>query len=336
MALEALEPFNSAIYGVAAFFVSFFALSILWTLFLRFAESFFSKSRLYFIPRVLKELGLSIFLIFFLLSVYVAVLFYDPSIASGALVKIWGVLLIFVCAEVVVKLILGSFDYFSPRPKKNQSFISNVVPLLKRMAGVLLYSTALLVLISYLSYEVGTVVSAIGFLVVIFLFALYYDQLKNILAGIQIAGSPVNEGDFVNFMGRFGFVERILEQSTVLRDLDGRAVHIPNSAFLGNAVKDCCFSEGNVLLVSAVLKCSDASKAKERLSALSGKAVLASDASLKEYMPKVALSGVVDGAAEFSVRLFIKQNSDVSKLLDSLFVELKNEFGKDLVSAKLA
>ncbi|MDD5023334.1 MAG: hypothetical protein PHU63_04155, partial [Candidatus ainarchaeum sp.] len=182
------DPLNSIIYGIGAFIISFVLLSVFWSAFIRIMESVFSKSKLYFIPSVLKEINRSIFIAILLVSIYFGVMFYDFKLIESALMKLWGVVLILVIAEAFASVLLGIIDNYYSKAKKTPTFVTNGIPLMKRLIGIIVYSVAVLIVINYLSSEVGIIIASVGLLVLVFLFIIYYEQLRNMMAGLQLIG----------------------------------------------------------------------------------------------------------------------------------------------------
>lgn len=329
------EPFNSIIYGFGAFMISFVALSIFWSMFLKLAESFFSKSKLYFLPKVLKEVNRSIFLAVLLISIYLGIIAYDSTLTDNALMKVWGVILIIVMTEIIAKVLLSTLDHYYIKSRKSPTFLSNALPLMKRVIGVLLYAIAVLIIINYLSYEVGTIVASIGLLIIIFIFIIYYEQLKNIMAGLHLIGAHIREGDYIEILNYKGFVERILEQHVIMRDLDGRTILVPNHIFIKESVKDCCFSEGNMMSLDVKIDVKDIEKAKKRLSVVCGKIGLGLEEVMNDYKPKVFASGIKDGLTRFNVKFIVKPNSDLRRIVDSFTIGMKKEFKEKIEDVKL-
>ncbi len=319
-------PFGSALYGLGAFLISFILVSVFWSMFLKIAESFFSKSKLYFLPKILKEVNRSIFLAVLLISIYIGVLFYDAILVDGAIMKIWGVLLIIVLSEIVAKVILSAIDHYYTKSRKAPTFISNALPMMKRIIGVILYGIAVLLIINYLSSEVGSIVASIGFLVLVFLFVTYYEQLKNIMAGLQLIGAHIREGDYVNVHGSNGFVEKIMDQHVIMRDIDGRTITIPNSVFVKEILKSSVFSEGNLICLDLKISGKDANKIKKRLDVVCRKTALEIEGVVKDYKPKVFASGAEGGVLKFRIKFIVMPNADLRSIVDVIVVGLSREF----------
>lgn len=328
----AIDILNSVIVGAGAFVISFVVLYILWSIFLRFTESFFSRSRLYFIPRLLKEIGRSIMFVILLVSVYFGIHFYDPALLDGTVIKVWGILLILVITEIVVRILLSTLDVYRAKLRGAPTFISNRIPLIKRIVGLLIYGVALLIVINYLSAEIGEVIALIGTVFLIFIFVIYYEPVKNIMAGLQLP-DRMQEGDYVEIAKRAGFVEKVLDQYTIIRDVDGKSITVPNSRFINGVMKNSFFSDGN--LVCLRVKLDGNAKAKETLTGICGKVALKLDEVFNDYNPKVFLSGIEDGKSIYVVKFIVLQNADLRKIIDTFCVAIKKEFKNNLVEIRM-
>ncbi len=106
---------DNILLGVAAFVLSFIAMLIVWSVLVRTLYSVLGKTKLYFVPKTLKELILSRAFIFFLVSVAIAVSFIDRTLLTGDLFKIWGVLLIFAIANIVARVVLTCWTWTAAR-----------------------------------------------------------------------------------------------------------------------------------------------------------------------------------------------------------------------------
>jgi small-conductance mechanosensitive channel len=326
MVFENSELLNSAVLGSLAFALSFVVLYILWSIVLRIAESFFSRSKLYFIPRLLKEIGRSVLFVILLVSVYFGIHFYDPALLDGTLIKVWGILLILVFTEIIARILLSTMDVYRAKLRGAPTFISNRIPLLKTLLGLFIYGVAILVVINYLSYEIGSVVTLIGVLFLIFIFVLSYEPVKNIVAGFQLP-DRMQEGDLVEIAGNQGFVERVLDQYTIIRDMDGKSITVPNSQFVKSVMKNSFFSEGNLICLNVKIK----GNSKEKLTGVCGKVALKLEEVFNDYNPKVHLSGVKDGTSIYNVKFIVLPNADLRKIIDTFTMAIRKEFKNNLI-----
>ncbi|MDD5022649.1 MAG: mechanosensitive ion channel, partial [Candidatus ainarchaeum sp.] len=164
---------------------------------------------------------------------------------------------------------------------------------------------------------------------------IYYEQLRNMMAGLQLIGGHVREGDYIKVMRERGFVEKIMEQQVIIRDLKGSTILIPNHLFIKEMVKDYSFSEGNIAHIEARINENNPDKIRERLSAVCRKAALNSEQIIKDYVPKIYFLGVKKGNVRMLIRLMIKPNSDLVKIMDVFSYEIKREFGEKVEKIEL-
>jgi len=321
----AIENLNSILLGGGAFVVSFIILYIIWGILLRIMDSVFSKSKFYFIPRLMKEISRPVLFLIFLVSIYFGIYFFNAALLDETVLKVWGILVILVITEMVARLLLSALDVYKTKLRTAPTFISNRIPLFKTIVALFIYGIALLIVISYLSYEVGSVVTVIGVVFLIFVFIVYFDPVRNIAAGLQLA-ERMQEGDYVEMEGQSGFVEKIVDQYTIIRDMDGRSITIPNSRFTTGVMKNNFFSDGNLVSLRVKIKANGNTKTKENLAGICGKVALKLDEVFNDYNPKVALSGVEDGANVYSVKFIILPNADLRKILDTFNTSIKSEF----------
>jgi hypothetical protein len=133
-----LGAVDSLLVGGAVFVFSFVVILILWSLFIRVLFSVFGKSRLYFIPKTLKELFLSIAFIVFLISTALGMYYADPALLSGELLKILEILVIFASVNILVRVMLTGIDV-QRKAIKDKSGVYRSIGLLKGTAGLVLY-----------------------------------------------------------------------------------------------------------------------------------------------------------------------------------------------------
>jgi len=328
----ALDTLNSMVIGAAVFAVSFIVLYIAWSIFLRVTQSFFSKSKFYFIPRLLKEIGSSVMFVILLVSVYLGIHFYDPALLDGTMIKIWGILLILVITEMVARILLSTMDIYRAKLRGAPTFLSNRIPLLKTLVGLVIYGIAILVVINYLSSEIGSVVTLIGLLFLAVIFVISYEPVKNIVAGMQLP-DRMQEGDYVEVAGRSGFVEKVLDQYTIIRDIDGKSVTVPNSRFVKEVMRNSFFSEGNLICMR--VRIAGNGKARERLTGVCGKVALKLDDVFNDYNPKVFLTGLENGAGIYVVKFITAPNADMRKITDAFISAIRDEFKNSVTEIRM-
>ncbi|MCK4319466.1 mechanosensitive ion channel [Candidatus Micrarchaeota archaeon] len=326
-------PIDSAVYGMLAFIVSFIFLSMVWEVFVRAMTSLFSKSKFHFISTILREIKTSIIVVFLLVSLYFGISFYDKAFLVDPFLKIWGILLIISISNIIARIILNIIDAYYGKSKK-ADFLPKLVQLLKRAVGISLSSLAALVIISYLSYEVGSVILIITVVLLIFFFIIFYKQIKNTLAGLQLMDDRIQEGDYVEIGGKKGFVEKILDQHTFIRDIDGTSMVVPNTDFIDNIFRNAYFSEGNLITMKVVLS-NSSEKTKEELALVCGKTALDLEEVFNDYKPKVYYSGVKKGETQFIVKFIVLPNTDLRRVFDVFTDSIKKRFKNKVIEINL-
>ncbi len=324
---------NSFFVSVLIFIASFVILMAIWSLVIKTIYSILGKSKLYFIPQTLKELFLSIAFILLLLSLYVAVLFTDSTVLRGDLFKVWQILFIFSFINVIVKIVLTGLDV-QYKKSKDRSGIYRSIGLLKGTAGLVLYFIALMVSINVLSSDIGNVVTIIGLFIIVLMFAAGFDQIKSILAGLQLGDYYIEYGRLIKIDGQIGFIEAIHGRSTVIRTIDGKLLIFPNYLFF-NKNFQICSEDGNELSFIVEIKGKDAGSIKSRISGICSKIAISIKELPSEFKPKVYLSGVKSSNLLYFITLRLLPNSDVRVILDRFSSELSKEFAEKLICLRL-
>jgi small-conductance mechanosensitive channel len=317
----------------AVFLATFVALLLLWSAFVRALFTVFGKSGLFFIPKTLKELFLTMAFIILLVSAGIAGTITERSLISGEALKIWEILLIFSLANVFTRVVLTGLDV-QHKKARDRSGLYRSIGLLKSTVGVILYLVALMVSIYVLSAELGIAIMLMGFFVIALLFAAGFDQARSIVAGLQLGDYYVDEGSLIRIDGHTGFVDEVHGRSTVIKTLDGRMVVVPNSRFFNTlfSIDPEMISD---ISYSMEISGKDPQKIRERISALSSKIAIGIPEVPKEFKPKAAYCGVRGGKHVFTLFLKVTPAADLKRLTDSLCSALQSEFGADLLEMRL-
>jgi small-conductance mechanosensitive channel len=333
MADITVENLDMLIAAGAVFFASFFALLALWSVFVRMLFTALGKSKLFFLPRTLKELFFSIAFILMLLSLQVAAYFTDRSLLAGELFKIWEILLIFAIANIIVRVVLTGLDV-QHRQARDRSGLYRSIGLLKGTAGLILYLIALMISVYVLSAELGTAVMAIGFFIIILVFAAGFNQMKSIIAGLQLGDYYVDVGSLITIDGERGFVDGVYGRSTVVKTLKGRTIVIPNYVFFEKTFE---IDPDEISEIEYVLEVGgkEPQKIRERISALSSKIAMGIPDVPKEFKPKAFYSGLREGRHVFSLALKVTPSSDIRIVSDKLCSAFHAEFGDSLHSIRM-
>ncbi len=327
---------DSILVGGAVLVLSFIVLIALWSFVIRTLFSLFGKNKFYFIPNTLKELFLSVSFIFFLLSLYCSLIVIDETLTEHEFFKVWQILLIFSIANIVLRIILTGLDGYY-RKAKDKSGIFRSIGLLKGTVGLVLYFIAIVVSINILSAEVGTIVTALLLFIVILLFLSGYEQIKSIMAGLQLGDYYVEPGKLITIRGYSGVVESIHGRSTVIRTIDGHTAVIPNSKFFKEAF--LMSSEFADIIIRVSIRGKNPAKLRERLSAVMSRISVELEELPSDIKPKVFVSEInncgPNSDVNFSVPLSLGSDCDIRVILDHINIELHSEFKNSLLSVYL-
>ena len=328
-----VQEAEQILIGAGVFLASFIVLLLVWTAFLKVLFTVLGRSKLFFVPKTLKELFFTMAFIMALISVEIVSLLVDNTLIAGEVFKIWEILFVFAVANVFTRVVLTGLD-FQYRKAKDRSGLYRSIGLLKGTVGIVLYLIALLIAIYILSIELGVAVMATGFFIIILLFAAGFDQVRSIVAGLQLGDYYVDVGNLVTINGHTGFIEGIHGRSTIIRTLDRRIIIVPNHEFFNSKFR-VDTEELSDIYVHIELAAKDPVKAKARISAIASKVSIAQEDIPKEYKPKVTQDGITEGVHVFTITMKVTSASDVWKMMDSLSAELAFEFKDKIAELKL-
>jgi len=324
---------DNLLFGAGVFLLTFIVLTIVWMAFVRTLFSVFGKTKFYFIPKTLKELFLSVAFIFVLISAATGAFYIDKSLLSEEITKIWEILLVFAIVNILVRVILTGIDV-QHKKIKDRSGVYRSISLMKGTAGIVLYLIAILISLQILSPLVGQVVTMVGLVLIVLFFVAAFDQIKSIVAGLQLGDYYVDVGSLITIDGCTGFVDSIHGRSTLLKTIDGKTIVIPNSHFF-NTGFEIDPEDVSVIQIVARIQTRNPTKTKEKISAISSKITMALKDLPNEFKPRVLHEEVDDGKHTFAISCKITSASDMRKIMDRFCSELSSEFKDSLVSLKM-
>ena len=146
--------------------------------------------------------------------------------------------------STIVLIANGFVNVFDPsssaykKAKEKFNFKGNdtVIYFISRIAKVLIYITAIFIIISELGYNLGGLVTGLGISSVVIALAAQ-DFAKNIFAGFSIlTDKPFEIGDFIETKEFSGTVVDITFRTTRLRDVHNQIVIIPNNKIIDSYI----------------------------------------------------------------------------------------------------
>ena len=333
MAIDIPETLlNYLLVGSLVIFFGFLILMVAWSLVVRIFHRTFARSRLYFIPEILRGLTPSVALLSFLVSLYFAILFTDVAVFDNPLFKVWGILVIFIIVNIIAKILLSTIDLYYKKVKSREiAPLYRSLPVIKSAAGFVLYTLALVLSIQVVSAEAGYVVSVLAILAVLFFFIIFYEQIRSIAAGFQLTSYYIEEGDLIELGKSKGFVEGIYGRSTVLRTLQGKKIAVPNYMFF----KKPLIIHANTVDLQVQVKGMDTERIRNRISSLATKTALALQEIPNEVKPQVFLMGAENVVYRFAITVKLAEGAHARKVVDRLGKELASEFKEKLVAFRM-
>lgn len=127
--------------------------------------------------------------------------------------------------KAVIKGVRSSAHTTKAEERKREE---TVIQIISGALGIIVWPTALIIIIGQLGVDIGPLVAGAGIIGVALGFGAQ-SLVKDMISGLFIiAENQYGVGDVVSLDDTAGLVERITLRSTVLRDLDGIVHHVPN------------------------------------------------------------------------------------------------------------
>lgn len=143
-------------------------------------------------------------------------------------------LVILIVGWIVIKLIVSAFKRSLERSTKLSELI---IEFLGRFFSILLYVALILLAVSTLGIETGSVI--IGLLAIIGLILGFglQDSITNLASGVWIAALKlINKGEYVKVSGENGTVDKVGIMATDLLTLDNKLITVPNKLIWNDTI----------------------------------------------------------------------------------------------------
>jgi MscS family membrane protein len=154
------------------------------------------------------------------------------ALVRDYLYKLLTLLFVLSCASILMRMIDVISDTISARlDPRQRAFSYSVLPLLVRTVKIVLFSIAVLFVLTAWGYNTNAILAGLGVGGVAVALA-SQKTIENLFGGISvISDRPVLVGDVCQFGGQIGTVEDIGLRSTRIRTADRTLVTVPNSSF---------------------------------------------------------------------------------------------------------
>jgi MscS family membrane protein len=161
--------------------------------------------------------------------------------------KVYMILVTFAVAWALVKVIDTIIEeYLLPFAEKSEGTLDDqLVPIARKVVGVVIWSGAALIALTNAGYDVGAILAGLGIGGVAVALAAK-DTLSNFFGSIAIfVDRPFRINDRIKVAGFDGTVTEIGLRTSRLRTLDGRIVTMPNANFSANAIENVSSEPSN-------------------------------------------------------------------------------------------
>ncbi len=153
------------------------------------------------------------------------------DVISGILITIGAAWIVINLIDAVIKL------YFMPLAEATDTRLDDqLIPIASKTMKWLVIIFALLIIVSRFGYDITAILAGLGIGGLAFAFAAK-ETIADMFGGLSILISkPFMVGDWVDFDGIVGQVEKVSLRHTIIRNYDKREVSVPNSKISKSAV----------------------------------------------------------------------------------------------------
>ncbi len=216
---------------------------------------------------------------------------------------------------------------------KVQKRFEKTPQLISKIATVILYIIAILIVLSHFQVEITPMITALGVGGLAVGLALQ-NTLSNLFAGLHIISDrPVNVGDFIEVNGTSGFVEDIGWRSTRLKTRQNNMIIIPNSKLAESTILNYHLQEEelSVSVECGVAYGSDLEKVEKTTFDVAKKIQKTVSGAVKDFEPTIRFHTFADSNINFTVSLRAKTFDDKYLLVHEFIKALKERYDKEKI-----
>lgn len=142
-------------------------------------------------------------------------------------------LIILIVGWIAIKLIVSAFKKSLERTKLSEL----IIEFLGRFFSILLYVVLILLVVSILGVQTGSVILGLSAIIGLILGFGLQDTITNLASGIWIAALKlIDKGEFVKVSGETGTVDSVGIMATNLLTLDNKLITIPNKLIWNDTI----------------------------------------------------------------------------------------------------
>jgi MscS family membrane protein len=164
---------------------------------------------------------------------------------------VFNVVMILAAAWLISRLFDALFKQYvvAWAEESDTDLDDQLLPIVHKMANVVIWSVALIIALDNAGYDVGALVAGLGIGGLAFAMAAK-DTIANIFGGFTIfTDKPLTLNDRVRIAGYDGSVREIGLRSTRIETLDGTVVTVPNSKFADSPVENVSLEPSRKVIV---------------------------------------------------------------------------------------
>ena len=164
---------------------------------------------------------------------------------------VFNVVMILAAAWLISRLFDALFKQYvvTWAEKSDTDLDDQLLPIVHKVANVVIWSVALVIALDNAGYDVGALVAGLGIGGLAFAMAAR-DTIANVFGGFTIfADKPLTLNDRVRIAGYDGSVREIGLRSTRIETLDGTVVTVPNSKFADSPVENVSLEPSRKVIV---------------------------------------------------------------------------------------
>ena len=232
----------------------------------------------------------------------------DNSKFEDVIHKIFTVIFIGIGAVAVSRIVHAILHWYSVEiaPRTASDFDDRLIPLLQRVADLVVYSLAFLIVMGAIGVNIGPFLAGLGIGGLAIALALQ-PTLTNFLSGTYvISDSVIRKGDYIQLeSGLEGTVEEIGWRITKIRHWQGNLVILPNTKLSDAVVTD--FEKPDISMVfgveGGVSYDSDLDKVERVITEVASEVMRTHPEGGKDFAPVVRFKNFGDSNINFSVVL---------------------------------
>ncbi|MCD6590957.1 MAG: mechanosensitive ion channel family protein [Candidatus Aenigmarchaeota archaeon] len=277
-----------------------------------------------------------IHILFLLTGAFFAVLYVKPDfkIEGMSLSIFFNVAYILIGAYIVVRIAHAILDWYGEEIaiKTKTKVDTTSLPLLKKIAGGIIYILALLIIFDKLGIEITPLIASLGIAGLAVALALQ-DTLANFFAGVYMGiERQIKIGDYVEIGPDLkGYVDDISWRTTRIRTLGNNYVVIPNSklaqSIFTNYSKPA--QQMSVVIPVGVSYNSDLEKVEKVTIEVAKKVMKETEGTVKDFEPFIRFKEFGESSINFSVILRVEEYVNQYLLKHNFIKELHKRYRKE-------